>query len=218
MLEQGLAGFERARAEIEKRVRVEIDAIRQDASRRAEATAAKVLERAEAAAPEEPVLEEAKQEIFARTSELAPGGRARVHGTKLEGKVLSLDPETVWLDVSGKRMRFARLQVEPAPEKPARKPPRPDPAVPPRPEPPAAATREVNVIGRRIEDALPEIEKSLDDALLSGATHLRVVHGHGTGRLREAVRDEFRKHPAVASLRAAPEREGGNGATILELK
>jgi DNA mismatch repair protein MutS2 len=215
MLEDGLAGFERARAEMERRVRSEIEAIRSDASRRAEATAARVLERAEAAAPAEPVIEEARQEIFAKTRELAAGGRARVHGTKLEGTVLSLDAETVWLDVSGKRMRFGRLQVEPAPERINRKA-RPPAAA--RPEPVSPVTREVNVIGQRIEDALPEIEKSLDAALLAGVGHLRVVHGHGTGRLREAVREQFRGHPAVASLRAAPEREGGNGATILELK
>ena len=79
-------------------------------------------------------------------------------------------------------------------------------------------TLEINVIGQRIEDAIPQIEKSLDEALLSGAAHIRIVHGHGTGRLREAVREHFRAHPAVASLRAGEAREGGNGATIVELK
>jgi DNA mismatch repair protein MutS2 len=44
------------------------------------------------------------------------------------------------------------------------------------------------------------------------------VHGHGTGRLREALRDHFRRHPAVASLRAGDKNEGGNGATILEMR
>ncbi|HJW15047.1 MAG TPA: Smr/MutS family protein [Thermoanaerobaculia bacterium] len=222
MLEEGLAGFERARRELERRVEREIEAIRREASRRAEASAEKVLEGAEAALPAEPVVEEAREEVLARTRELAAGERARVHGTRTEGVVLSLDHESAWLDVSGKRMRFARTQLEPSGAGPPRKRGPADPVgklrAPLRPEPVTAATLEVNVIGRRVEDALPEIEKSLDAALLAGATHLRVVHGHGTGRLREAVREHFREHPAVASLRAADPREGGNGATLLELK
>ena len=81
----------------------------------------------------------------------------------------------------------------------------------------STVTLEINVIGQRIEDALPEIEKRLDEALLSAAGRLRIIHGHGTGRLRDAVRDHFRDHPSVASLRAGDAREGGNGATIVEL-
>jgi DNA mismatch repair protein MutS2 len=47
---------------------------------------------------------------------------------------------------------------------------------------------------------------------------LRVVHGHGTGKLREAVRTYFRKHPLVAHVAPAADNEGGDGATIVELK
>ena len=86
------------------------------------------------------------------------------------------------------------------------------------PEPVNTAMLEVNVIGQRIDDALPEIEKRLDEALLSGAGRLRIIHGHGSGRLRDAVREHFREHPAVGSLRAGDAREGGNGATIVELR
>jgi len=218
LLEEGLAGFERARAELERRVEREIDAIRLDAARRAEASAEKVLARAEAATPSELIVEEAREEVFARTRELAIGQRARVRGTKTEGIVLSLDREALWLDVSGKRMRFSRGQLDPAAPLPSPKSLPARPRTPAPSEPLAATTREVNVIGYRIEEALAEIEKSLDAALLAGATHLRVVHGHGTGRLREAVRGHFREHPAVASLYPADAREGGNGATILELR
>ena len=81
----------------------------------------------------------------------------------------------------------------------------------------AASTPEVNVIGRRLEEAIEDVEKALDNALLSGAARFRVVHGHGTGRLRNGLRDHLRKHPLVSRLRAADPREGGNGATIVEL-
>jgi DNA mismatch repair protein MutS2 len=219
MLEEGLAGFERARADLALRVEKEIAAIRQDASRRAEASAPRLLTRAEAAMAPEPVIEEAREEALDRTRELAAGDQVRVRGSKTSGVVASLDHDTAWLDVAGKRMRVRRSELErvagkaPAPAKaPASL------STAPKPEPVSTVTLEINVIGQRIEDAIPQIEKSLDEALLSGAAHIRIVHGHGTGRLREAVREHFRAHPAVASLRAGEAREGGNGATIVELK
>jgi DNA mismatch repair protein MutS2 len=78
--------------------------------------------------------------------------------------------------------------------------------------------REINLIGETVDAAVPRLEKFLDDALLADERRLRVVHGHGTGRLREAVRAFFREHPLVASVGPAPDQEGGAGATIVELK
>ena len=75
-----------------------------------------------------------------------------------------------------------------------------------------------NVIGPRLDEAIDLVEKALDQALMSEAGRLRVIHGHGTGRLRDGVREHFRTHGSVASLRPADAREGGNGATILELR
>ena len=91
------------------------------------------------------------------------------------------------------------------------------PAAPAAPEPAVTATREINVIGERLEEAIARIEKELDATLLSGAGRLRIIHGHGTGRLRAGIREHFREFPGVASLRSADAREGGNGATIVEL-
>jgi DNA mismatch repair protein MutS2 len=220
MLEEGLAGFERARRDLARRVEEEILAIRTDASRRAEASTERLIARAEAAASSEPVLTEAQEEALAKTRELAAGERARIRGSRTTGVVLSLDAEAAWLEVSGKRMRVPRANLEPlggAEPSPEKKRGAVTASVPAGPEPVNETMMEINVIGQRIEDALPEIEKRLDEALLTGAGHLRIIHGHGTGRLRDAVRDHFRDHPSIASLRAGDAREGGNGATIVEL-
>jgi DNA mismatch repair protein MutS2 len=80
------------------------------------------------------------------------------------------------------------------------------------------ASRELVVVGQTVEQALDRAAKFLDDALLADERRLRVVHGHGTGRLREGLTQYFREHPLVASVAAAPENEGGAGATIVELK
>jgi DNA mismatch repair protein MutS2 len=79
-------------------------------------------------------------------------------------------------------------------------------------------SRQLVVIGATVDEAIDRAEKFLDDALLSDERRLRIVHGHGTGRLREALTRFFRQHPLVASASPAPENEGGAGATIVELK
>jgi DNA mismatch repair protein MutS2 len=77
---------------------------------------------------------------------------------------------------------------------------------------------ELMVIGNTVDEALGRAEKFLDAALLNDERRLRVVHGHGTGKLREALTKFFRAHPLVASVSAAGDKEGGGGATIVELK
>lgn len=77
---------------------------------------------------------------------------------------------------------------------------------------------ELVVIGATVDEALARTEKFLDDALLADARALRIVHGHGTGKLRDAIREYFRKHPLVADVSAAPDNQGGGGATIVTLK
>ena len=62
------------------------------------------------------------------------------------------------------------------------------------------------------------MEKALDDAIVADERRLRIVHGHGTGRLRDALRAFVRQHPLVASVAPAADNEGGDGATIVELK
>jgi DNA mismatch repair protein MutS2 len=71
--------------------------------------------------------------------------------------------------------------------------------------------------GLRAEDAVQELDKYLDDATLAGLAQVTVIHGKGTGALRQAVRDHLSRHPEVAGFRLGGESEGGSGATIVEL-
>lgn len=77
---------------------------------------------------------------------------------------------------------------------------------------------ELMVIGQTVDQAIDNVEKFLDAALMKDARALRIVHGHGTGKLRDAIREFFRKHPLVADVSAAPDNQGGGGATIVTLK
>lgn len=79
-------------------------------------------------------------------------------------------------------------------------------------------TPDLVLVGATVDEAIDRASKFVDDALLADERRLRVVHGHGTGRLRDALTRYFREHPLVARVSPAPDSEGGNGATIVELK
>ncbi len=223
MLDDGLASFERAREELARRVQQELDEGRADSARRAQASAARVLEEAERAVAEESALADAREAREARAQTVEPGHPARVRGLGVQGRVLSFDGDWAHMEIQGKRLRVRRAELEPvqAATSKAGKAKAPSKGIvstPSRSPDAGGAIPEVHVIGQRLEEALEAIEKALDQAILSGASSLRVVHGHGTGRLREGIRKQFREHRAIERLRAGDRSEGGNGATILELR
>ncbi len=75
----------------------------------------------------------------------------------------------------------------------------------------------LNIIGKTIEEALPIVDKALDNAFLQGVSSLTIIHGMGTGRLREAVEELLSEHPLVKSFEPASRHQGGRGATMVEL-
>jgi DNA mismatch repair protein MutS2 len=77
---------------------------------------------------------------------------------------------------------------------------------------------EINLIGRTVDEARDELEKYLDRAFLAGLPRVRIIHGHGAGILRRGVREFLKSHPHVAGIEEAPQHEGGQGATLVELR
>jgi len=77
---------------------------------------------------------------------------------------------------------------------------------------------EINLIGHRVDEAEQELEQYLDRAFLAGLPRVRIIHGHGAGILRRAVREFLKSHPHVATITEAPQNEGGQGATLVELR
>ena len=77
---------------------------------------------------------------------------------------------------------------------------------------------EINLLGRTVDEALSELDKYLDDAYLTHLPSVRVVHGKGTGALRNAVHNYLRKNRVVKSYRLGEYGEGDAGVTIVEFK
>jgi DNA mismatch repair protein MutS2 len=71
--------------------------------------------------------------------------------------------------------------------------------------------------GARVDEALEALARYLDDASLAGLERVTIVHGLGTGALRDAVREAATDHPLVGSVRAGERGEGGDGVTIVDL-
>ncbi len=77
---------------------------------------------------------------------------------------------------------------------------------------------EINVIGRTASEAEEEVQRYIDRAFLAGLPRVRIVHGTGMGVLRRTLREFLRSHPHVATFAEAGQNEGGQGATLVELR
>jgi DNA mismatch repair protein MutS2 len=78
--------------------------------------------------------------------------------------------------------------------------------------------REINVIGKRAEEAREEVDKFLDSAAMASVDRVRIVHGHGMGILRRVIGELLATNPHVEKYYPATPAEGGTGATVVELK
>lgn len=81
-----------------------------------------------------------------------------------------------------------------------------------------SVSTEINLLGRTVDEALSELDKYLDDAYLAHLPNVRIVHGKGTGALRNAIHNYLRKNRIVKSYRLGEFGEGDAGVTIAEFK
>jgi len=76
---------------------------------------------------------------------------------------------------------------------------------------------EISLRGKLVEDGLDELDKYLEKAYAAGLPFVRIVHGKGTGRMREAVRAALKDSAYISSFEEAEENEGGAGVTIAHM-
>ena len=148
---------------------------------------------------------------------LVVGARVRVAATGADGVVVELRDGRAVVETGGVRMQMpARsLEVIAAKQEQAA---RPKAARGGWSAPDFDASSEVDLRGMRADEAIAAVTRALDAAVLSSLPSLRVIHGKGTGALRETVTELLRADARVASFRAGGVGEGGSGVTVAELR
>jgi DNA mismatch repair protein MutS2 len=131
--------------------------------------------------------------------------------------VISIDGNRAEIDVRGKRIqaKVKELRVIDGPKGPS---PQGKVRVNVDLKPREGLLSELNVIGMTVDQAIDRVSRFLDDTLVTDLQEVRIVHGHGTGQLRKGLQAFLKTHPQVAKYYAAPENQGGGGATSGELK
>ncbi len=229
------AALEDERRNVSGRMKAELEQFRRDTTERLRREEARLRERFEegrrkglAAEAVETLFAEAP--TFGRETEEIPEGPlvvgepVRHLGLGWQGVLEKLEDGRAEVLVRGKRVRAKPEELAPAGPLKALKKEREAPSLRPEAlrgregdlEEPVA--REINLIGLRVEPALEQLDAYLDQALLSARKEVRVIHGHGSGRLRDAVRQHLRGHRGVAEIRSGAPNEGGNGATVVTFR
>jgi DNA mismatch repair protein MutS2 len=220
-----LAEIESTRADILNRTREqareELANVRRklrELSQQVESTEAMVAAREELAAIAEEVAPVEPPPIVRRPlgvgEPIRPGDWVRVAGLDRDGEVVALVDGEVEVQVGHFRVRARPETLERVTSSVERG----TSSVPILHTPPSTlhVPMELSLRGLRAEEALLQLEKYLDRAYLAGLPWVRIVHGKGTGTLRQLVRERLAEHPLVASYRPAEPNEGGEGVTVVE--
>ena len=164
--------------------------------------------------------EDARQgELGLRKPKLEEGVRVRLRGVREPARVRrKLGDDRIEVEAGFMKMQVSVddvLEVLPEAQAPSKLPQgvsfKPAPQLNP-------LVTEINVIGQRAEEAVDNVERFLDQAVMATAARVRIVHGHGMGILKKAIWELLAKSPHVEKFYAADQFEGGGGATIVELK
>ncbi len=152
----------------------------------------------------------------ADAEEIRVGSMVWIPSLQQGGEVLALDGNAAEVRIGNFRIRVRTEELQQMPvgkSEPVATPTARTTASPIRPSPGV----ELDLRGWRVEDMLLRLDKYLDDAYLSGLPWVRIIHGKGTGVLRQAVREKLAAHPLVLSYRAGELGEGGEGVTVANL-
>jgi DNA mismatch repair protein MutS2 len=147
-----------------------------------------------------------------------------------EGTILSLDEDEAEIQAGALRMRVPLEELKRKNETIDEGPPSIDKVKRQRvvPGPSSAAQRPASILaaspgieldlrGQRAEDALEMLERYLEKASMAGLPFVRIIHGKGTGKLRQEVRAALKGHPHVLSFEEGGDKEGGAGVTVAKL-
>ncbi|WP_303851457.1 endonuclease MutS2 [Seleniivibrio woodruffii] len=128
------------------------------------------------------------------------------------GKVLSVDGDSAKMDIGGLKISIKLKEL--VGKKMEQKDRVKDVLVSKNVAP--SAKHELLLVGKRVEEALDILDKTLDESVLAGLNRLYVVHGRGTGQLRSGIQEFLRSDPRVRAYKTASNEEGGQAVTVID--
>jgi DNA mismatch repair protein MutS2 len=162
--------------------------------------------------PEARELEEVYHKVEpAKALSLEKGATVLLKGMNTQGIVAEISHDHAEVILGQKRLKVGIDQIEPI-EKDEKEGPR----VRMKVKASSGYVLPVNVVGMRVDEALPVIERAVDKALLSGQETIEIIHGAGTGRLKSGIREFLKGIPAVKKISDSPMNEGGGNKTKVQ--
>lgn len=150
----------------------------------------------------------------ARVLQVQPGSSVVLRGTGARGRVIGVSNDRAEVVMGDKRLNVSLEKIEADRSVKGHREGRTRVG----PHVPSGYVLPVRVVGMRVDEAIPLVEKALDQALLSGQDRIEIIHGAGTGRLRRAIRAYLKGIDAVRSISDSPMDEGGGNKTIVMFK
>jgi DNA mismatch repair protein MutS2 len=199
--------------DVVQKAKRDVNAILDEARREKGRSAKKLLEDAERQVEQK--LSEFHPEELLPADRIAEGMVVFVRSIGYDAAITAIDRRHGRLRVRAGRME---LEIPLADAAPARGKAALPKKAPRRGETEEVLSRELKIIGMRVDEALPELERFLNHGSLEGTGEIRIIHGKGTGALMRAVRDYLDGHPLVAEFRKGEPFEGGDGATVVTLR
>ena len=145
---------------------------------------------------------------------VAEGDSVVLKGLDMVGQVLSVSGDEAEAEVSLGKVRLridtGRLKIVDAPE-------RDEPTAVSVSLGPVLPSADLDIRGFRADEALAALEQFLDRAMRDGLGSVRIIHGKGTGALRQAVREHLERHPLARSFESEEPNRGGSGVTAVKL-
>ncbi len=150
---------------------------------------------------------------------LKVGDRVFVGAMQAEGEILTVDTRKKRVEVRCGSMRLTAkcddlYKINSVKEKTKKQ----NVQVIRRVSAPVAVQLEINLLGKTVSEAIVDVDAFIDKAVLSGLEEVKIIHGVGTGKLKEGIRNHLRKHKNVAEFRSGVYGEGEAGVTIVKLK
>jgi DNA mismatch repair protein MutS2 len=150
-------------------------------------------------------------------SQIGAGDKVWLTDVNMWGDVLSVREEEGQIEVQVGHTRL-RMNLDDAEKlKPPEGKVLPEPQMVRRGLSTRVPSLELDLRGKRADEVAPELDRYLNDASLAGLSQVRIIHGYGTGTVRQIVRDMLATHSLVKSFRPGERGEGGDGVTMVKL-